>query len=67
MKYWICPKYNQIITSLDKTDFRISETIKAVVNRLTYHIENKKLCIEVDYKDDLWVYADERRIEQVII
>jgi signal transduction histidine kinase len=51
---------------LDKTDFLISETIKAVVNRLTYHTENKKLSIEVDYKDDLWVYADERRIEQVL-
>lgn len=51
---------------LDKTDFIISETIKAVVNRLAYHTENKKLCIEVDYKDDLWVYADERRIEQVL-
>lgn len=51
---------------LDKTDFVISETIKSVVNRLTYHSENKKLCIEVDQKDDLWVYADERRIEQVL-
>jgi signal transduction histidine kinase len=51
---------------LDKTDFRIKETIKAVVNRLTYHIENKKLCIEMDYKDDVWVHADERRMEQVL-
>ena len=51
---------------LDKTDFIISDTIKAVVNRLNYHTENKKLRIEADYKDDLWVYADERRIEQVL-
>jgi signal transduction histidine kinase len=51
---------------LDKTDFRIKETIKAVVNRLTYHTENKKLCIEMDYKDDIWVHADERRMEQVL-
>lgn len=51
---------------LDKTDFIISETIKAVVNRLAYHSENKNLQIEVDYKTDLWVNADERRIEQVL-
>ena len=51
---------------LDKTDFRISETIRTVINRLAYHTENKKLSIEVDYNDDLLVYADERRIEQVL-
>lgn len=51
---------------LDKTDFSISETIKAVVNRLTYHSESKNLHIEVDCQDDMWVNADERRIEQVL-
>jgi signal transduction histidine kinase len=51
---------------LNMTDFRINETIKAVVNRLNYHSENKKLHIKIDCVDDLWVYADERRIEQVL-
>jgi signal transduction histidine kinase len=51
---------------LEKTEFIISETIKTVVSRLAYYTEDKKLHVEVDAKDDLWVYADERRIEQVL-
>jgi signal transduction histidine kinase len=52
--------------NLHRTDFSISDTIRAVVNRLAYHTENKNLRIEVDCKDALLIYADEKRIEQVI-
>jgi signal transduction histidine kinase len=52
--------------NLNRTDFSISDTIRAVVNRLAYHTENKNLRIEVDCMDALLIYADEKRIEQVI-
>jgi signal transduction histidine kinase len=52
--------------NLHRTEFSISDTIRAVVNRLAYHTENKKLKIEVDCKEALLIYADEKRIEQVI-
>lgn len=51
---------------LQKSDFRISETIKAVLNRLAYHIEFKELRIVVDSLEEIMVYGDESRIEQVI-
>lgn len=51
---------------LQKSDFKISGTIEAVVNRLHYLIEEKDLEIKTYYNKDTILYADERRIEQVI-
>jgi signal transduction histidine kinase len=48
------------------SNFNISDAIETVRNRLIFHWENKNIKIEVAKESDCMVYADERRIEQVI-
>jgi signal transduction histidine kinase len=51
---------------LDKSNFSIREAVDIVKNRLIFQWENKSIEIEIDNQMDYMVYADERRIEQVI-
>jgi len=51
---------------LEKSRYSLRETIEAVSNRLLFHLENKDIKLEAECKEDCMVYADERRIEQVI-
>lgn len=51
---------------LEMSDFRIGETIETVKNRLLFLIEEKGLCVKVNFDSEMLIYGDERRIEQVL-
>ncbi len=51
---------------LEMSDFRIGETIETVKNRLLFLIEEKGLCVKVNFDSEMLVCGDERRIEQVL-
>jgi len=51
---------------LEISDFRIGETIEMVKNRLLFLIEEKGLCVKVNFDVEMLVCGDERRIEQVL-
>jgi signal transduction histidine kinase len=51
---------------LDKSYFNLKQTLESVCNRLSYHGESKGLKLELDFAEDCIVFADEKRIEQVV-
>lgn len=53
---------------LNKQEFMIDRLVFRVIDKFKNHIEGKKLSINFDfYREDILVYADKRRIEQVIV
>lgn len=51
---------------LNKTDYNLTESLRETINRMNMLVKNEGFRIDLEYGEDVYIYADELKLSQVV-